>query len=471
MMRCVAVLLAYVVYVQAALFASHGRVVRLDASNFDKEVLQIEKPTMVAFTAQWCGHCKNLAPQYSRVANEMDGVVKLAYVDCEDSASQSLCAKYGVQGFPTLKLFPATKKRLPRDYQGERTSRAIMDHMIDALPTESVRRLEASQIASFVDKKRGEPKIVLFSPKVKSSSLYRSLALDYRERIPFGYVYTGKPGVFEAAENVLGVKLNENTVPALFLIDGQAGGKRVEKYRSSMKHRSISSWVDKVVYGKEPAAPQEQRKAERTSESAAPKPKVSARPGMSEEDVDAAIKIGERLVREEHEETARKLAEEEAVARGSMEALRRARSKQKQMPFEGQQQAEEPVSSEMLMDKLQDMVGDKWGTLLAQHALKARKLAEKIVQDDPAKAFQATEAAEAHLSKALSADIVHLTDQIRAGADDEGYPLTADMETTLKGHLDMFQGMLRTVEARIEARKSDKTEKEYADSILARYDL
>ena len=36
--------------------------------------------------------------------NCVQGMVNVAAVDCDDASMKSLCGKYGVQGFPTLKV-------------------------------------------------------------------------------------------------------------------------------------------------------------------------------------------------------------------------------------------------------------------------------------------------------------------------------------------------------------------------------
>lgn len=56
-----------------------------------------------------------------------------------------------VQGFPTIKMFPPTKKRLPKVYTGERTSRALIDYANSELPLSNVLKLTSGQIKSFVN--------------------------------------------------------------------------------------------------------------------------------------------------------------------------------------------------------------------------------------------------------------------------------------------------------------------------------
>ena len=47
-------------------------VVELTDANFDKKVMQSDAVWIVAFTAPWCGHCKNLMPHwYVRVCTSL----------------------------------------------------------------------------------------------------------------------------------------------------------------------------------------------------------------------------------------------------------------------------------------------------------------------------------------------------------------------------------------------------------------
>jgi len=104
-----------------------GDVVILDNSNFDSEVKGADL-TLVEFFAPWCGHCKALAPNFARAATELKGVAKLASVDC--TVHKDLCSRYGVQGFPTLKVFRAAGDiNKPADYQGGRSDKDIIKYI------------------------------------------------------------------------------------------------------------------------------------------------------------------------------------------------------------------------------------------------------------------------------------------------------------------------------------------------------
>lgn len=52
--------------------------------------------------------------------------MQLGAVDA--TQAQSLAQKYGVQGYPTIKTFPAGPKKGPQDYNGPREAAGIVDY-------------------------------------------------------------------------------------------------------------------------------------------------------------------------------------------------------------------------------------------------------------------------------------------------------------------------------------------------------
>uniref|UniRef100_A0A3P9KWZ5 Protein disulfide-isomerase A6 n=1 Tax=Oryzias latipes TaxID=8090 RepID=A0A3P9KWZ5_ORYLA len=113
-----------------ALYSPSDDVVELTPSNFNREVMQSDSLWLVEFYAPWCGHCRNLAPDWKKAATALKGIVKVGAVDADEH--KSLGGQYGVRGFPTIKIFGANKNK-PEEYQGARSSQAIVDGAMNAL--------------------------------------------------------------------------------------------------------------------------------------------------------------------------------------------------------------------------------------------------------------------------------------------------------------------------------------------------
>jgi len=80
---------------------------------------------LVEFFAPWCGHCKRLAPEYEVAATRLKGFVSLVKVDC--TSNSNTCSKYGVSGYPTLKIFRDGDETGP--YDGPRTADGIVSFL------------------------------------------------------------------------------------------------------------------------------------------------------------------------------------------------------------------------------------------------------------------------------------------------------------------------------------------------------
>ncbi|KAK4105294.1 disulfide isomerase PDI1 protein [Parathielavia hyrcaniae] len=100
---------------------TQGPVATVVAKNYNDIVLDDEKDVLIEFYAPWCGHCKALAPKYEELGalyakSEFKDKVVIAKVDATANDVPD-----EIQGFPTLKLYPAGAKSEPVTYSGSRT--------------------------------------------------------------------------------------------------------------------------------------------------------------------------------------------------------------------------------------------------------------------------------------------------------------------------------------------------------------
>ena len=75
--------------------------ITITKENFNKEVMQSEKPVLIDFWAQWCGPCRMLSPVVEEIAGEVSSV-KVGKVNVDDCPE--LAEKFGVSSIPALFL-------------------------------------------------------------------------------------------------------------------------------------------------------------------------------------------------------------------------------------------------------------------------------------------------------------------------------------------------------------------------------
>jgi len=190
-------------------------VVELTDSNFEDEVLKSPDMILVEFFAPWCGHCQRLAPEWAKAAAELKGKVKLGVLDA--TIHQSTAAKFQVQGYPTIKYFPAGAKdwTSAEEFGGGRTASEIVAWALEKY-SHNIAPPEVLELTSnkvLTDSCNDKPLcVVSFLPDILETgaegrneliTMLKDLGETYKQKL-WGWIWTA-PGKHENLEKSLGI--------------------------------------------------------------------------------------------------------------------------------------------------------------------------------------------------------------------------------------------------------------------------
>jgi len=166
------------------------------ADNFD-DVLKASDHVLAEFYAPWCGHCKSLAPEYAKAAQQLEkdgSSVLLVKIDA--TIHGDLAKEFGVGGYPTLKWFKNGDRKNPMDYKGGRKEPEIVSWVTkkSGPPAVAVNGADAA-------KKFKEDNEVAVAGFVSGDALAAfNAAGDSFDDVPFGILDADAAAALEVAE-------------------------------------------------------------------------------------------------------------------------------------------------------------------------------------------------------------------------------------------------------------------------------
>lgn len=94
----------------------------IDKENFEKEVMQSDKPVLLDFWADWCGPCRMVSPIVDEIANEHPEI-KVGKVNVDEQSE--LAATFRVMSIPAL--FVVKNGKVVNQSVGARPKQQILD--------------------------------------------------------------------------------------------------------------------------------------------------------------------------------------------------------------------------------------------------------------------------------------------------------------------------------------------------------
>ncbi len=97
-------------------------------ANFQKEVLESDKLSVVDFWAEWCGPCRAIGPVVEELATQYAGKVNIGKVNVDNNSNIS--TNFGITSIPAILFF---KNGQVVDKQIGAVPKSVLDKKIQSL--------------------------------------------------------------------------------------------------------------------------------------------------------------------------------------------------------------------------------------------------------------------------------------------------------------------------------------------------
>ncbi|KAJ3918702.1 hypothetical protein F5877DRAFT_90518 [Lentinula edodes] len=229
----------------AAIFPKDTVVKMLDPKGFRK-AMKANETSMVAFVAPWCGHCQRMAPEYSKAALGLYPLIPTYAVDCDAEANKRLCSEQGVQGFPTIKLYPRGKQLNPLTYDsGDRTASSFFYWASRRVPNHVKKIGQLNDIQRWAEEsaERGLPRALLLTKEKIIPLLWTVLGNKFAGKIELAS-HRDRKGKSSVA---LGYEAGEQKSSKVLIYP--PGSTTPVRYEGINKLDSLSKFFESVIDG------------------------------------------------------------------------------------------------------------------------------------------------------------------------------------------------------------------------------
>jgi thioredoxin 1/putative thioredoxin len=180
---------------------------------FESVVLRSELPVMVQFTADWCGPCKQIAPEVESFARDMEGKVRVVKVDIDKSPL--LARELQVKSVPMFVLF---------------SEQRIVDGVVGAVGKKKLKEM----VEPFLPRAAGALKAIELAQLLREG---QAVPVDTREAAAFGRAHV--PGAVNMPLDGL-----ENRLAELHMLAAQPvlycrGGDKTKEMAATLAAQGV----------------------------------------------------------------------------------------------------------------------------------------------------------------------------------------------------------------------------------------
>jgi len=224
----------------------------LDQNTFVEKVLRSPGVWVIEFYAPWCPHCRNFQSEFKLAAENLEGLVNFAAIDCDVEGNKPLCGHFKIESLPTVLAFKAFlepievqgEKGLTKPhvkYQGPLKPAALAKWAVNFLsdPVDPVLDISSKNINVFLEEQRAKYKGLLFSDKEKKSNLLRAVAHNFK--IDYLTTHWLPIGQVPHTEKEIVDRYGITTYPTLIIVDEK--GEQKDVYSGQFSNSELSSFL------------------------------------------------------------------------------------------------------------------------------------------------------------------------------------------------------------------------------------
>jgi hypothetical protein len=204
----------------------------LNTNNFDKQVTKKRDKfvSIVHFYRNRDGKSKAWAQEIKELAQDWQGVYNIGVVNCD--ANEKLCENQDIRSTPLIKIIPPMPMPI-QEYEGEVTAKAINNYCSRFVKS-LVIDLTEENWKTFLDEKPSMPKVILFTEKSGTPTLFKALSVTFESKMLFGIARPDDKGLIQ--------KFKVKSYPKIVMY--KTSSAKTFDYSGDLKFRGIFDWLN-----------------------------------------------------------------------------------------------------------------------------------------------------------------------------------------------------------------------------------